>query len=129
MKKFLFCWVLASNLYADNTMNMIEIMQRLEYSVRLILKGFLHNQRPLIDEGREKIKQSFIELQGINPKVYLPLEKRQFDEIIFNNFSRMDEEMALMGKYLNQKNMAGAYKAFDGILTGCLRCHIIVRGW
>lgn len=129
IKKILFCLMLGSNLYSEGTVNVIEIMQHLEYSTSLILKGFLHNQRPLIDEGREKLKKSLIELKGVNPKVYLPSHKRNLEVVIFNNFARMDEQLELMGEYLNKKEMNRAYNAFDRILNGCFKCHAVVRGW
>jgi cytochrome c553 len=105
-------------------------MVDMENGLNDIQKGFLYNQKTLINEGAKKIlvaNKIFHTEQSV--KKFLPANKSHMSGIAFNTANRINQYTDELNVYLKSGQYSKASQAYSNIINACTNCHAIVRGW
>ncbi|RDU59175.1 hypothetical protein [Helicobacter marmotae] len=108
---------------------LIQIMQDMEYAINLMQKGFLYDKKTWVDEGIKEFKALSRQLQHIDPRVYLEGPQRRDANVVSGIAMRNRENIEVLERFLNQDQKVKSIDAFGQILTGCMSCHLLSRGW
>lgn len=114
-------------LYAQN--ELVHIMQNMEYAINLMEKGFLYNKKAWINEGLKEFKILNKELKHIAPRTYLNDMQRHDVNVVERIISRNEENIEILEMYLKKDEMLKSIDAYGYIVSGCVSCHAITRGW
>jgi cytochrome c553 len=105
-------------------------MINMETGLSDIQKGFLYNQKALINEGAKKILDgNKIFHSESSVKKYLPANKSHMSGIAFNTANRINQYTDELTVYLKNNEYSKASSAYSNIINACTNCHAIVRGW
>ena len=109
--------------------SLVRIMQNMEYAINLMEKGFLYNKREWIDEGLAELRVLNKELRHIDPHTYLSVAQRRNINVVGGIVDRSAENIEALDQYLKQNEMIKSTNLYGRLLSGCMSCHAIVRGW
>lgn len=128
MKKLLMCILFCGAINAqDNQLAMV--MQNMEYAMNLMEKGFLYNRIDWIKQGLEDFKGLSKDLRAIDPHTYLGVSQRRNINVVSGIINRNQDNIEVMERFINKKEMTKSADAYGQILAGCVSCHAISRGW
>ncbi|TLD96506.1 hypothetical protein LS71_005415 [Helicobacter jaachi] len=105
------------------------IMQNMEYAMNLMEKGFLYNKQEWINEGLEEFKILSGELKRIDANTYLSISQRRDINVVGGIVNRNEEYIGLLERFLKDGDMIKSADVYGRILSGCVSCHAISRGW
>lgn len=109
--------------------SLVYIMQNMEYAMNLMEKGFLYNKKEWINDGLAEFKTLNKELQRIDPNTYLGVTQRQNINVVSGIVDRSAENIKVLERFLKQNDMMKSADVYGRILSGCVSCHAIARGW
>lgn len=109
--------------------SLVHIMQNMEYAMNQMEKGFLYNKKEWIDEGLAEFKMLNKELQCTDPNTYLGATQRRNIDVVSGIVDRSAENIEVLERFLKQNEMIKSADVYGRILSGCVSCHAIARGW
>lgn len=118
---------LASSLSARN--QLIYIMQNMEYAMNMMEKGFLYNRKEWINEGLDEFRILNKELKKTDPSTYLGTKNRHEVNVVIGIVAKNEDNIIMLDKFLKQNEMIKSADVYGRILSGCVSCHAITRGW
>jgi hypothetical protein len=120
--------LLAGSVYANDAL--VISMSKMENGLSNIQKGFLYNQKALIENGVKEIKEANkIFAKKDATKEYLPKTKQHFAHIAYDAANQMNNASDQMLKYLKDNEMSAAQLSYSKVINACGNCHALVRGW
>ena len=92
-----------------------------------IQTGFMYNKMDQIKKGLSILENANTIFSQVDVKTFIPKNhKIGATKNIMNNFNN---DLKVFKGYIDKKDTYGAAKAYGNILTDCISCHKIVRGW
>ena len=112
----------------EKNVNRVQTMQNMETALATIQKGLLYNNRNIVSNGVEKLKQN---TQNINSFKISDIHKSQFKE---KDFAKTEAKAitVLADKILKEFDSPDKSTILDTyakIQNQCITCHKIVRKW
>lgn len=105
-------------------------MLGMESGLANIQKGFLYNNIELVTLGAQTIsKENSIYHDRAIIKAILPKGKQQMENAAMITSNRIDNAIAELQMYVEQKDLRKAHSSFMHIVEACTDCHNIIRGW
>ena len=104
------------------------VMQKVNFETLKILQGFIWNNDKMIIEGAKEIADHPMPKGG--PAKYIPQEKREAFMKNMKSFERIVHGSAEeIVKLVKEGKKEEAFKKFNYMVTGCISCHKMFRGW
>jgi len=129
MKKIIFTTLVGATfaLANNNATTITATMNLMSDGMTKIQKGFLLNQKNLILDGINVVENADAIFNTVDVSTFIPNNnKTQVTKNINHNLSKsikMLKEDVKAGKY------ADATTAYGKVLSNCISCHTIIRGW
>jgi cytochrome c556 len=116
--------ILGVSLYGYSQIDRIQDMQIMETAMAKIQKGILYNNKDMVLQGVEKLKNASVDVE-ITPKNQMDYSssfaKKQSKNII--KYADKIKENILLG------HKHGASKNYTKVLAECITCHNKIRKW
>lgn len=117
-------------LVAQDLPSISAVMAKLENGLSNIQKGFLYNNKKLIELGVDEVqKENLIYHEPKVVKDMLPANKKQMKNAAMLTSYRIENASKELKEYLKLNQMRNAHGAFSDIVKACTDCHVITRGW
>ena len=127
MKKIILALLATSVLALADNVTIVSTMKLMKQGLEQTQSGFIYNNKKELMRGIETMENSNAIFKNVDVSVFIPHNKKI--QVTKNINKNLTESLADLKKSVQNEKYSEATKNYAEVVSNCIACHTIIRGW